>query len=820
MADNKTSDPRHAADADTKHDDPLAELARIVGFEDEKDKSTEAHSKPLNVDSDFDLEAELMRELQIEAVDERQPPSAEPVFAVPGSPVQPLPDEVQETASKVVNAQRSPEHSDINQGAEPVGNSGGEAEWPRASTETSEQLNSLEAELQAAFSALEGKRPRTTPVAQAEPNVSAMPETVEETVEAPTPVREPEEAQPAPATSAEPVDGIAESDELRDAYERLQRDIEAAKPAETELEDSEDDLTEMLLAEMAEVEAEAADSVPDSVDIPFDPAHITDSDVSPETIGDLDVPAFEKEQPAAKHQQDTDFGLPLEDELDALAGSGPAPQGYEENLAAEPYQQTEVSNGREEIRPDVIGGGVAAAGFSAAQSARQVYDDDPNMDGYFEDYDEDGLPGEGEFAPEDLDAPDFEDLDLEEEKKPSRKGVVAAVAVVAIAVVGGGGFYIWNSGFGGGSASGGTPVVAALDDPVKVKPEDPGGTTVPNQDLAVYERVAGTETDEGSEQALVTTTEEPIDVVQRTLNPQTLPLEGGTTAVEVAPAATEKSEDRLTANDGLDPDPAAEDGASGVAPRRVRTLVVRPDGTIVTREQPAVVETLAGSSALAPESSVGEGNAPLVTGTTGTVGTDISTNAAAGEAVALATTAGDAVGGEASAAGQSSALPPIDDDLRNTGATPLPQAKPVELASAVITQQAAQAAPAETTSPDPVVVASAPIPTTRPAEQPVNIVEAVTERGNLAGSTQAANPGGYMMQISSQPSEEAARASYETLSQRYAPIIGGRGVEYQRADIENRGVFYRVRIPAGTREAANALCTEYKSAGGSCFVAR
>ena len=102
----------------------------------------------------------------------------------------------------------------------------------------------------------------------------------------------------------------------------------------------------------------------------------------------------------------------------------------------------------------------------------------------------------------------------------------------------------------------------------------------------------------------------------------------------------------------------------------------------------------------------------------------------------------------------------------------------------------------------------------------MNIVEAVTERGNLAGTSQISNPGGYMMQISSQPSEEAARASYESLSQRYSSIIGGRGFDIQRANIENRGVFYRVRIPAGTREAANALCAEYKAAGGNCFVAR
>ncbi|KGF70266.1 hypothetical protein LL06_06460, partial [Hoeflea sp. BAL378] len=72
----------------------------------------------------------------------------------------------------------------------------------------------------------------------------------------------------------------------------------------------------------------------------------------------------------------------------------------------------------------------------------------------------------------------------------------------------------------------------------------------------------------------------------------------------------------------------------------------------------------------------------------------------------------------------------------------------------------------------------------------------------------------------SQPSEEGAQASWRTLSSRYNAIIGGKGVDIQRADIPGKGVFHRVRVPAGTREEANALCARYKAAGGSCFVSR
>ena len=76
------------------------------------------------------------------------------------------------------------------------------------------------------------------------------------------------------------------------------------------------------------------------------------------------------------------------------------------------------------------------------------------------------------------------------------------------------------------------------------------------------------------------------------------------------------------------------------------------------------------------------------------------------------------------------------------------------------------------------------------------------------------------MQIASQPTAAGAQTSYDNLSRRYSSIIGGRGVDIKSAEIPNRGTYHRVRIPAGTREEANALCARYKSAGGSCIVTR
>ena len=51
-------------------------------------------------------------------------------------------------------------------------------------------------------------------------------------------------------------------------------------------------------------------------------------------------------------------------------------------------------------------------------------------------------------------------------------------------------------------------------------------------------------------------------------------------------------------------------------------------------------------------------------------------------------------------------------------------------------------------------------------------------------------------------------------------VIGGKGVDIKKAEIAGKGTYFRVRIPAGTRDEANALCSRYKSAGGSCLVTR
>jgi hypothetical protein len=116
-------------------------------------------------------------------------------------------------------------------------------------------------------------------------------------------------------------------------------------------------------------------------------------------------------------------------------------------------------------------------------------------------------------------------------------------------------------------------------------PVEKGGKTVPNQDKAVYDRVAGAQDTTPQQGTLVSSTEEPIDVVQRTLTPENLPLEGRGDEIAGLTPIDDEGTDRLLPDD----QPAADaqaDATPAVSPRKVRTMIVKPDGTLVARDEP------------------------------------------------------------------------------------------------------------------------------------------------------------------------------------------------------------------------------------------
>ncbi len=179
--------------------------------------------------------------------------------------------------------------------------------------------------------------------------------------------------------------------------------------------------------------------------------------------------------------------------------------------------------------------------------------------------------------------PDYEPYDDMPVRSRSRmRGIVlmGGVAVVAIVAIAGGASLMGTSGLTSGD---GSMLIKADAEPYKIAPVDPGGKTIPNQNKAVYQKVAGVTSGATppKQDSLVTAMEEPIDITEEEDAPvdslpgvevgEQIPLPGEEPAQEVAEAK------------------APADGT--LQPRKVRTLSVRPDGTLVATDVPVAEGT-------------------------------------------------------------------------------------------------------------------------------------------------------------------------------------------------------------------------------------
>jgi hypothetical protein len=78
------------------------------------------------------------------------------------------------------------------------------------------------------------------------------------------------------------------------------------------------------------------------------------------------------------------------------------------------------------------------------------------------------------------------------------------------------------------------------------------------------------------------------------------------------------------------------------------------------------------------------------------------------------------------------------------------------------------------------------------------------------------------VQLAGNFSKERALASFARARQRYAKLLGEVRPMVIGTRLLSRGTqtFYRVRVPADSRPAADALCNRIRSAGGSCIALR
>ena len=119
-------------------------------------------------------------------------------------------------------------------------------------------------------------------------------------------------------------------------------------------------------------------------------------------------------------------------------------------------------------------------------------------------------------------------------------------------------------------------------------------------------------------------------------------------------------------------------------------------------------------------------------------------------------------------------------------------------------------------APPPRVAAQPPAP--RPSQQPAP----QPQRPNVTAAVPpASSAGGYLVQVAARQSHNEAMAAFNDLQRRYPQLLGGLAPEVIRADLGQRGVWYRVGIgPMHQQQAALNFCNQLKSAGADCLIRR
>ena len=141
---------------------------------------------------------------------------------------------------------------------------------------------------------------------------------------------------------------------------------------------------------------------------------------------------------------------------------------------------------------------------------------------------------------------------------------------------------------------------------------------------------------------------------------------------------------------------------------------------------------------------------------------------------------------------------PVAAPEGGTGGEAETEAAAPEAAIAEIETAEAEAAP-EALVPEPAPAPAAPAP--------------------AATAAAPASGGAFVVQLAAVREEAAAAPAYKALQDKHSAILGGHALDVERADLGERGIFYRVRAAGfDSKAAATAACGRLKAAGQDCLV--
>jgi len=133
-----------------------------------------------------------------------------------------------------------------------------------------------------------------------------------------------------------------------------------------------------------------------------------------------------------------------------------------------------------------------------------------------------------------------------------------------------------------------------------------------------------------------------------------------------------------------------------------------------------------------------------------------------------------------------------------------------------------EAVPLEVTrAPEPVELAVVPDPE---PEAPAQEMRAAAPEGDRTQVTGSLNPssGNWVVQVASVKGDEAqAQRRADSIGESYQSTLASLALEVKRADLGDKGIYYRVRIgPFAEKSGANEICQKLKGEGQDCFVAK
>jgi len=324
------------------------------------------------------------------------------------------------------------------------------------------------------------------------------------------------------------------------------------------------------------------------------------------------------------------------------------------------------------------------------------------------------------------------------ERAPSRRPLYLMGAALIVLIAGIGAVLLNRAGNG----AGGTPMIHASNAPVKVAPAAQPVSEQAQQQQQAVSVLDRSNTERLAASRVVTREEQPVDIQATARAARGSETGGSGSPLVAAPSGA-------TTNNGMFPEP-----------RRVKTVSVRPDGSVITGE-------------MAPSPS------------------SAAPSASRSASMALVTP------------------PPV---------TPTPPSRPAAADRAAIEKLAAGAAQ----TPTPKATARATAPVVANVEDPQTEAAAPATRAKPAETAHpkpTGSAGAYAAQLAAPGSEAEARSVMSTLAKRYGSELSGHKLTFRKAKVGDKTV-YRVRAAGLSQEAATSICTKLTAKGGNCFVAR